>query len=331
MFDFEFYSPWFLLLFLLFIPLLLKDFKKHKCSILLPSIQDIKDSNYVKVVFLLLKFLKYIILSCLILAMARPRSFTLNQENDETQGMDIVLSIDISLSMLAKDFDPDRISALKKIAQNFVNQRNNDRIGLVEYSGEAFMKVPLTFDHEVLKNEIEMINPNDTGLISGTNIGEGLAVAVNHLRKSKAKSKIIILMTDGDNTIDDAISPQVAASLAANHGIKVYTIGIGSNGLALMPSKIDVFGDIIFEQKEVKIDELTLSDIAKMTNGKYFRADSDFSLKNIYQEINRLEKTSIKSSKYYNYHEYFEIFLWIALIFLIFDALLRWVFFKKIN
>lgn len=277
----------------------------------------------------LLKTSKYIILSALIIAMARPRTFTISQDRDDTKGVDIMLSIDVSLSMLAKDLNPDRITALKDIAVKFVQKRPNDRIGVVAYAAEAFTKVPVTSDHQVVIDEIK--NLNSAGLEPGTAIGEGLSVAVNHLIKSKAKSKVIILMTDGVSNIQNAIPPQVAAELAKNNNIKVYSIGIGTNGYALMPTSQDIFGDLIFTETEVAIDENTLREIAQTTGGKYFRATSNSSLEEIYDEINQLEKTDVKVSKLYNYDEYFKIFLWVALGMLVLDALLRWVFYKILS
>ncbi|SHE86253.1 VWA domain-containing protein [Chryseobacterium sp. OV279] len=328
--DFEFYSPWFLLLFLLFIPLFIKDAGgKQRKGIKVPTIQNMDDSGGIRAVLVLLKLSKYIILSALIIAMARPRTFTVSQDRDDTKGVDIMLSIDVSLSMLAKDLSPDRITALKDIAIKFVQKRPNDRIGVVAYAAEAFTKVPVTSDHQVVIDEIK--NLNSLGLEPGTAIGEGLSVAVNHLTKSKAKSKVVILMTDGVSNIQNAIPPQVAAELAKNNNIKIYSIGIGTNGFALMPTSQDIFGDLIFTETEVTIDENTLREVAQTTGGKYFRATSNSSLEEIYDEINQLEKSDIKVSKLYNYDEYFKIFLWIALGMLFFDALLRWVLYKFLS
>jgi Ca-activated chloride channel family protein len=229
--------------------------------------------------------------------------------------------------MLAKDLEPDRITALKNIAKDFVKKRTSDRIGLVEYWGEAITKVPLTSDHQVILDELNEMNPSLD--LSGTAIGEGLSVAVNHLKNSKSKSKIIILMTDGVNTVPNAMPPQIAGELAKNYGIKVYTIGIGTNGYALFPV-IDVFG-ISFEEQKVEIDEATLSEISKITGGKYFRATSNESLESIYNEIDTLEKSRIKTNKVYNYDEYFRVFLWISLVFLVIDAVMRWRFFRTFN
>ncbi|SIR45797.1 MULTISPECIES: VWA domain-containing protein [Chryseobacterium] len=330
MFNFEFYSPWFLLLFLLFIPLLIKDIGRNKRKgIKVPTVKNMDHSGGIQGVLFLLKISKYIILSALIIAMARPRTFTISQDRDDTKGVDIMLSIDVSLSMLAKDLTPDRITALKDIAVKFVQKRPNDRIGVVAYAAEAFTKVPVTSDHQVVIDEIK--NLNSAGLEPGTAIGEGLSVAVNHLIKSKAKSKVIILMTDGVSNIQNAIPPQIAAELAKNNNIKVYSIGIGTNGYALMPTSQDIFGDLIFTETEVTIDENTLREIAQTTGGKYFRATSNSSLEEVYNEINQLEKSDVKVSKLYNYEEYFKIFLWIALAILVLDALLRWVFYKILS
>ncbi|HPZ26313.1 MAG TPA: VWA domain-containing protein [Kaistella sp.] len=318
--NFEFYSPWFLLLFLAFIPLFILDLKKkRRTGIKVPTTKNMQENKGILFVLSLLKISKYMILSALIIAMARPRTFTISQDNDDSKGIDIMLSVDVSLSMLAKDLEPDRLTALKGIAKKFVNQRPGDRIGLVTYSGEAFTKVPVTSDHAVVLDELENLNPLE--LQPGTAIGEGLSVAVSHLRNSKAKSKIIILMTDGVNTIENAMPPQVGAQLAKSNNIKVYSIGIGTNGYALMPTQTDIFGDLVFNEVEVKIDEPVLREIAQTTGGKYFRATSNQSLEDVYNEINQLEKSELKSTKLYNYEEYFRFFLWIALGVLILDAL----------
>ncbi|MCP2037761.1 MULTISPECIES: VWA domain-containing protein [Chryseobacterium group] len=328
--NLEFYSPWFLLLFVVFIPLIILDLRKKKRSgVRVPTVRNMQENKGIIFVLFLLKISKYIILTALIIAMARPRTFTISQDNDDSKGIDIMLSVDVSLSMLAKDLEPDRLTALKEIAKKFVDKRPGDRIGLVTYSGEAFTKVPVTSDHAVLLEELENLNPLE--LQPGTAIGEGLSVAVSHLRHSKSKSKIIILMTDGVNTIENAMPAQVGAQLAKSNDIKVYSIGIGTNGYALMPTATDIFGDLVFNEAEVKIDEPVLREIAQTTGGKYFRATSNQSLEEVYEEINQLEKTELKSTKLYNYQEYFRIFLWIALGVLILDALLRWFFYKFLS
>lgn len=326
--NFEFHNPYFLLLFLIFIPLVFRDIvRKNKLGINIPTTKNMLVAGSFSWVQKFLKITKYIILSGLILAMARPRTFTIADDRDETKGVDIFMAVDISPSMLAKDLEPDRITALKQIAKDFVRRRTSDRIGLVEYWGEAITKVPLTSDHQVIIDEINEMNPSID--LSGTAIGEGLSVAVNHLKNSKSKSKIIILMTDGVNTVPNAMPPQIAGELAKNYGIKVYTIGIGTNGYALFPV-IDVFG-ISFEEQKVEIDEATLSEIATITGGKYFRATSNESLQSIYNEIDSLEKSKVQSNKIYNYEEYFRVFLWISLFFLILDAIMRWRIFRIFN
>ncbi len=328
--NFELYSPWFLLLFLTFIPLLILDARKKKrTGIKVPTTQNMQENKTILFVLFLLKISKYILLSALIIAMARPRTFTISQDQDDSKGIDIMLSVDVSLSMLARDLDPDRLTALKGIARKFVEKRPGDRIGLVLYAGEAFTKVPVTSDHAIVIEELENINQLE--LEQGTAIGEGLSVAVSHLKNSKAKSKIIILMTDGVNTIENAMPAQVGAQLAKSNDIKVYSIGIGTNGYALMPTQTDIFGDLVFTEAEVKIDEPVLREIAQTTGGKYFRATSNQSLEEVYDEINQLEKSELKTTKLYNYQEYFRIFLWIALGVLLFDALLRWVFYKFLS
>ena len=330
LFNLEFYSPWFFLLFAAFIPLIFLDLRKKKrTGIRVPTIRNMQENRGILFVLFLLKISKYIILTALIIAMARPRTFTISQDNDDSKGIDIMLSVDVSLSMLAKDLEPDRLTALKEIAKKFVDKRPGDRIGLVTYSGEAFTKVPVTSDHAVLIDELENLNPLE--LQPGTAIGEGLSVAVSHSRHSKSKSKIIILMTDGVNTIENAMPAQVGAQLAKSNGIKVYSIGIGTNGYALMPTATDIFGDLVFNETEVKIDEPVLREIAQTTGGKYFRATSNQSLEQVYEEINQLEKSELKSTKLYNYQEYFRIFLWIALGVLLLDALLRWVFYRFLS
>ena len=328
--NFQFYSPWFLLLFLAFIPLLILDFsKKKRVGIKIPSTKNMQENNKILFILFFLKISKYFLLTALIIALARPRSFTISQDNDDSKGIDIMLSVDVSYSMLARDLEPDRITALKNIAIKFIEKRPADRIGLVTYAGEAFTKVPVTSDHAVVIDELK--NLNQLELPQGTAIGEGLSVAVSHLRHSKAKSKIIILMTDGVNTIENALPAQVGAQLAKSNDIKVYTVGIGTNGFALMPTATDIFGDLVFSETEVLIDEPVLREIAQTTGGKYFRATSNQSLEEVYDEINQLEKSELKTTKLYNYQEYFRLFLWIALGILLLDALLRWVFYKFLS
>lgn len=327
--NFEFHSPYFLGLFLLFIPLLIRDFSRKKNSgIRVPSTKNMSVAGHFGWVQKFLKFTKYIILTSLIIALARPRTFTVTDDRDDAKGVDIILAADISPSMLAKDFEPDRISALKKIAKDFIKKRETDRIGLVEFWGDGIAKVPLTTDYQVLYDEIDAISPNFEDY-PGTAMGTGLTIAVNHLKDSKSKSKIVILMSDGENNVMNAIDPAIAADLAKSYGIKVYTIGIGTNGFAQFPV-YGIFG-IEFQESQVQIDEATLSEIAAKTGGKYYRATSNESLQNVYNEINSLEKSTVKTNKIYNYEEYFRVFLWVAIIFLLIDAILRWRIFRIFN
>lgn len=327
--NFEFHHPWFLLLFLLFVPLFIRDRKSKKSrGVRVPSTQGMAEDQLASIVFAVLRWLKYPILAAMILAMARPRTFSLDQ-NASHRGIDIMFSIDVSYSMLAQDLQPDRLDALKRIAQRFVNHRPMDRIGLVAYAGEGLLKVPLTTDHSIVKQQINMLDPAE--LRGGTAIGDGLAVAVNHIKNSKAKSKVILLMTDGVQTVKNSLDPITAAKIAKDNSIKVYTIGIGSNGYAPTPTQIDFFGNLIYTDQKVKIDEATLKEIAKITGGKYFRATSNERLQSIYDEINQLEKTDIKTPDRFTYQEHFRILLWIALAFLLLDALLRWVLFKTLG
>ncbi|MDL1914234.1 MAG: VWA domain-containing protein [Bergeyella sp.] len=327
--NFEFGSPFFFFLFFLFIPLIIKDlYKKKRKGIILPSVEGLKKDKRSSAVLFLLKFSKYILLSAIILALARPRTSTVVQDREDARGVDIILTIDVSLSMLAKDLEPDRLEALRDIAKEFVKKRPDDRIGLVTYAAEAISKVPVTFDHEVVLEELDQLDPME--LQPGTSIGDGLAVAATHLKESEAKSKIIILMTDGVNTVQNGVPPMVAARLAKDLGIKVYTIGIGTNGYALMPVSLDFFGELMFREAEVSIDEPTLREIAKITGGRYYRATSNKDLKEVYAGIDKLEKTGLKKNMTYHYEEWYRVFLWIAILVLIFDAFVRWIFYKTV-
>jgi len=327
--QFELHTPLFLWLFFLFIPLIFIDLKRKKTKATkVPTTQGMSGAGEVKFVFTFLKITKYIILSAMIIALARPRSFSIVENDNEGKGIDIMLSVDISYSMLARDLTPDRLDALKKIATQFIDDRPVDKIGVVAYAGEAFLKVPLTTDHNIVKQQINQLDPNQ--LVGGTAIGEGLAVAVNHIKGSQGKSKVIILMTDGVQTIQNSLAPITAAKLAADNGIKVYTIGIGSNSYAPTPTQMDPFGNLFYTDQKVEIDEPTLREVARVTDGLYFRATSNQSLQDIYNEINQLEKSDIKAPATYHYREYFRYFLWVALGFLLLDALLRWVIYKTL-
>jgi len=265
-----------------------------------------------------------------IIALARPRTVGVSKHVSKTKGIDIILAVDVSASMLARDFKPNRLEALKKTAIEFVKHRPNDRIGLVLYAGEAFTKVPLTTDKNLL---IRAINDIDFFKLfhqidQGTAIGMGLATAVNRLKDSKAKSKVIILMTDGVNNTG-AIDPETALELAKQFGIKVYTIGIGTNGVAPFPV-IYQNGQIRYENQPVEIDEQLLKKIARETGGKYYRATGNKELEKIYKEIDKLEKTVIHETRYYNYTELYRPVLGLALVLLLVVWLIRQVILRQI-
>lgn len=233
-------------------------------------------------------------LSMIIIALARPQS-SLSWQNTSTEGIDIVIAMDISASMLAQDFQPNRLESSKQVAIDFIEARPNDRMGLVVYEGESFTQSPLTTDHRVLVNLFKDIK---TGMVQGgTAIGMGLATAVNRLKDSDAKSKVIILLTDGDNNAG-SIAPLTAADIAKSFGIRVYTIGVGSEGRALSPIAVYPDGRYKYDYVEVKIDEPTLKDIAQMTDGAYFRATDEKALAKIYAQIDRLEKTKINVTEH---------------------------------
>ena len=212
--------------------------------------------------------------------------------------------------MLAKDLKPNRLEALKKVASKFINRRPNDRIGLVEYAGESYTRTPVTSDKGIILKSLSDIKYN-TIITGGTAIGMGLATAVNRIKESKAKSKIIILLTDGVNN-SGFIDPQTASELAVEYGIKTYTIGLGSNGMALSPVAINN-GVFQYSRIQVEIDEELLKEIADATGGKYFRATNNKKLEEIYDEIDKLEKTEIEEFKYYNYEEKFRSLVLLAL------------------
>lgn len=253
-------------------------------------------------------------LALLIFALARPQS-TSHGENVYSEGIDIVLALDISGSMLAEDFHPNRIEAAKAVAQEFISGRTNDRIGLVIFSSESFTQCPLTVDYAVLKNLLKPVKP---GMIEdGTAIGLGIANAVNRLKDSKSKSKVIIMLTDGVNNRGE-IDPTTAAQIAASYGIRVYTVGMGTIGEAPYPAQTP-FG-IRYQMMPVDLDENALTKIAEITDGKYFRATDNATLEKIYKEIDRLEKTRIEVRSYRHFTELFYSYVGLALFLLMVDV-----------
>ena len=261
----------------------------------------------------------------LVVALARPQDVEQNVRTN-TEGIDIMLAIDVSGSMLARDFKPDRITAAKEVAGSFIADRYGDRIGLVAFAGEAFTQSPLTTDQSTLQTLLARIR---SGLIEdGTAIGNGLATAINRLRESDAKSKVIILLTDGVNNRGE-IAPRTAAEIAKAQGIRVYTIGVGTEGMAPYPA-MDMFGNITFVNQKVEIDEKTLTAISDMTGGQYFRATDKANLKAIYDEINQLEKSKIEVTEHVSYHELYLAWVLAALGLLLAEFLFANLVLKRI-
>ena len=267
--------------------------------------------------------LRSLALAALIIAMARPQS-SLSWENSETEGIDIMIATDISGSMLSEDFTPNRLEAGKNIAAEFITNRPNDRIGLVVFSGESFTQCPLTIDHDVL---INLLHDIKNGMIDdGTAIGMGLATAVNRLKDSEAKSKVVILLTDGVNNMG-SIPPITAAEIAKQFNIRVYTVGLGTNGSAPYPVRLPD-GSVQYQQVPVQIDEATLTKIANITGGKYFRARNNDELEGIYKQIDKLEKVKIAVTQYHKKTERYVPFAIIALLLLSLEFLITNTFFK---
>ncbi|MEO0059308.1 MAG: hypothetical protein RLZZ312_955 [Bacteroidota bacterium] len=260
-------------------------------------------------------------LSLIIVALARPRTVDISSNTKTTKGIDMVLATDVSGSMLAKDLKPNRMESLKIVAEKFVENRPNDRIGIVVYASEAYTKTPITSDKAVVIKAIRSIK-YDNVLQDGTGIGMGLTTAINRIKDSKAKSKIVILMTDGVNNAG-FIEPETAADIAKSYGIKVYTIGIGTNGMAEFPYAIAPNGGFLFKMMKVEIDEQLMKNIAAKTGGQYFRATSNSKLESIYNEINKLETTEIEELKFYDYDEKYRPLILIAGFLLLIEILLR--------
>jgi Ca-activated chloride channel family protein len=276
-----------------------------------------------------LHVLRILALCFIIIALARPRSVDVTSKSKMTKGVDIVMAIDVSSSMLANDLKPNRLEALKKVASTFVQDRVNDRIGLVVYAGESYTRTPVTSDKAILLQSLKTIQYDDSVLADGTGIGVGLATAINRIKDSKAKSRIVILLTDGVNN-SGTIDPRTAADIAKEYGIKVYTIGIGTNGNALFPVAKDANGKLVFKRMPVEIDQKLMQEIAKTTDAKYFRATSNKKLQAIYDEINSLETTEINEQKFYNYDEKYKMFALMAFVLLGIEALARNTVFRGI-
>jgi len=328
--NFEFHNTGFLWLLTLIPVIALWHFfmrKKDAAVLTMSSTRGFKSVSFLSKCKPFLYLLRLLGIAAIIIALARPRNVSVSRKTKSNKGIDIVMAIDVSASMLARDLKPNRLEALKKVAVNFVDRRPNDRIGIVVYAGESLTQTPITSDKGIIKRTISELKWGQ--LEGGTAIGMGLGSAVNRLKESTAKSKVIILLTDGVNNSGN-IDPRTATELAKELGIKTYTIGIGTNGMADFPwSRDPRNGKLQFRKQQVEIDEALLKEIASETQGKYFRATDNSSLKEIYDEIDALEKTKIEEFKYYNYQEKFRLFVFLGLGFLVLEFILKNTIFKS--
>ena len=329
--NIEFANPkllWILLLVPLAIIWYILRHKKQEASVTFSDLKGmVKLPRTWKAWFRHLLFgLKMAALALLIVALARPQSSSTNSTSN-IEGIDIVMAMDVSGSMLARDLKPDRLTAAKEVASDFVKDRPGDRMGLVIFSGETFTQVPLTTDHGVMLN---MLAEMKNGLIEdGTAIGDGLATAISRLKDSEAISKVIILLTDGMNNAG-SVDPYTAAEIAKLYGIRVYTIGVGTYGMAPYPAKTP-FGTTVMQQIKVEIDEKLLTTIANSTGGKYFRANNNKKLDEIYQEIDKLERSKIEVTEFRRLHEEFYPLVAWALALLLLEFLLRKTIFRTLT
>ena len=328
--NFEFNNPEFLWL-LALIPFIATWFflvrKKETATLTVSSLKGFNTtSSFLPKLKPLLPIIRLISLTLLIIALARPRNVAVSKKVKANRGIDIVMAIDVSASMLARDLKPNRLEALKVVATNFVNRRPNDRIGIVVYAGESFTQTPITSDKSITRRTISEIKWGQ--LEGGTAIGMGLGSAVNRLKESEAKSKVIILLTDGVNN-SGFVDPKTATELAKELNIKVYTVGIGTNGMADFPFSKDARGRLQFRKQQVEIDEELLQFIASETQGQYFRATDNSELQEIYDEIDTLEKTKIEEFKYYNYQEKYRYLLFFAGGLLLLEFILKNTLFRS--
>ena len=310
---------------LLLLPLMLLWYwfwnKKSQANVTFSTIIAFKKTkSWSDALYHLLFVLRMIAIALIVVALARPQTHSENAKTKITDGIDIVMAIDVSASMLSQDLKPNRFEALKKVASQFVKDRPNDRIGLVIYAGESYTKTPVTTDKSIILNALSEITYGQ--IEDGTAIGMGLATAVNRLKESKAKSRVIILLTDGVNNTG-FIDPQTAAELAAEYGIKVYTVGIGTNGMALSPYALNADGSIIYRMQQVDIDEPLMKKIAQVTKGRYFRATNNQKLQQIYDEINQMETTKIEEFKYTEVDEKFRWWVLVAGFLLLLEFVLK--------
>jgi Ca-activated chloride channel family protein len=325
--DIIFGQPLWLLLFLL-IPLLIywkyNKGRKQVAAIGLSTTNGLLESKSWKNYFQQFPFIvRMLALACIIIALARPQT-RFDETQREGQGIDIILAIDVSGSMTAQDFTPNRMEAAKKVAEKFVDDRPSDRIGVVIFAGESFTQCPLTTDHYVLKSQIAQIR---NGLLEdGTAIGSGLATSVDRLKDSKSKSKVVILLTDGMNN-GGLIDPSTALEIAKTFHVKVYTIGVGTDGYA--PTPVSTPLGIVMQNQKVSIDEDLLKNIARQTGGQYFRATNNQSLEKIYGQIDKMEKSKVQITTFHRYSEKFYPFVFAALALILLEVILKFTFFRK--
>ncbi|WP_420458502.1 vWA domain-containing protein [Neolewinella sp.] len=329
--QFSFVYPW--LLPLVVLPVLLYVWNQRRAgerlvSLRLPSTRSVDGlTSWRSALRPFLPLLQVVALVLMIIALARPR-LDLSEESVTAEGIDIVLTMDLSTSMGAQDFTPNRLEVAKEVARDFVSRREFDRIGLVAYAGEAYTKAPLTVDKQIIDRFISELQMGE--ITDGTAIGLGLETAINRLKDSEAVSKIIILLTDGENNAGDRHKPEVAAEIARKFGIRVYTIGVGSGEETLMPSAPIGGGRYRFKPTRGTVDDKLLAYIAEETNGRYFRARDTEELESIYDYIDELEKTEIETTVFKRYEERFGIFLGLGLLLLVLETVLRYTVLKTI-
>ena len=321
----------YLLLLLLVIPLMavwyVLRYRKQKPALQFSNISLFKGvhKTFRQRAYPLLFILRMVAVGALVVALARPQSMLSRQEM-KVEGIDIVLAMDVSGSMLAEDFKPNRLEAAKKVAAEFIDGRKNDRMGLVVFAGEAFTQVPLTIDHNVLLKQLSTLK--DGMMKDGTALGDGLATAINRIKDSEAKSKVIILLTDGINN-QGAVDPQSAAEIAALYNIRLYTIGVGTQGLAPYPFR-DQFGRKRYQNVPVELDEKLLTQMAQSTtDGQYFRATNKKSLQQIFKQIDEMEKSKIDVTRYAQTKDEYQGWLVLAAIALLLEILLALFYFRS--
>ena len=317
---FKFNDPYFFILILFIIYLF---FRKEKSKgIKVPSVQGIKKYSLNSKKYLIGKY--FILISCILMVIGLARPQRISDKKIKKDGIDIVVALDLSKSMLQEDFNPNRLEKSKELLSKFISQRVNDRMGLVIFGGDAYTKIPLTFDNSMLREVVEKIKVDDITSNNRTAIGMGVGVAINRLKESESKSKVIILMTDGENNYGE-LSPIDAARLAKELGIKIYTIGIGA-----YERNIPSFFGVMRKVKNTELDENLLTKMAEETNGKYFRASDEKSFEEIFIEINKLEKTEIEKQDFAQKEELYMSFVKVSLIFLLIGLFFEFLLFIRL-